>query len=446
MKRHAVGLVIASALVLSACSPSGIASTAPTAGTSAGTSAAPSADSAIPAEKATLLIWTDAVRQPGFESYKQLVKDTVDIKIETVDTGAIPGKVQLFNQTGSGWPDVVFTTPGSLALLQSVAYDYALELTPELVGADFLAGFGKANSWCEIDGKTWCLKNDLAQTVLWYDTVLFKQLGLTVPSTMEEWAAEAMKLKGTGFVAGAIGDYNFYASYLWPSGCALSEVISATEVRINGEDPRCTRVAKLIQPLVDAGVLDLRSSFDAGFLADVAQKGKVAMTFGPSWFGDFVIKPEASWAVPAGRITAAPMPKWQGEEAGYSGEFGGGIFVVSKHAKSPQAAVDAIKWMVSDPTFVKDSPTFPAYGPANKIWTERVATDPYYASDPAAAMTIQSQLINRSMSPVRYDIDTQVNSTLVQKIVEKASIQEAINSLTEALANLAPSGGYSVSK
>jgi len=398
------------------------------------------------AQKPQVLVWTDSVRQPGFEAYRDLVKDTVDVKVEIIDISQLLGKIQLANAAGSGWPDVVFAQPGNLALLASPEIAYTAPLTAELVGQDFLDGFGNANSWCVIDGTTYCLKNDLAQSVLWYDKTTIDTLGLKVPTTMNEWAATAMQLKDAGYVSGAIGDQNFYASYLWPSGCPMAQVVSSTEVRINSQDPKCTRVAELIQPLVEAGALDTRSSFDAGFLSEVAQQGKVAMTFGPSWFGDFVIKPEASWAVPAGRITAAPMPIWEGDDVAHSGEWGGGIFAISTHAAFPQAAADAIKWMVSDPEHVKGGPTFPAYGPANEIWTTRVATDPYYAADPAAAMTVQSQLINPSVGPVRMDVDAQIGSTLALPITQGSSIQDSIDQFNEGLANLAPSAGYTVSQ
>ncbi len=397
-------------------------------------------------DKPQVLIWTDAVRQPGFETYRDLVKDTVDVKVEVIADSDLVAKIQLANAAGSGWPDAAFVQPGYVALLQSPEIDWMLELTPELVGQEFLDGFGNANGWCVTEGKTYCLKNDLAQTVLWYDKATFDELGLTVPTTMTEWADTAMKLKEAGYISGAIGDQNFYASYLWPSGCPMAQVISSTEVRINAQDPKCTRVAELVQPLVDAGAIDTRSNFDAGFIQDVAKQGKVAMTFGPSWFGDFVIRPEGTWAVPAGRITAAPMPIWEGDDVAHSGEWGGAVFAVSKHAAHPQEAADAIKWMVSDPEHVKSGPTFPAYGPANKIWTERVATDPYYAADPTVAMTVQSQLINPSVGPVRMDVDAQIGSTLALPITQGAKIQDAINEFQAGLANLAPTVGYTVSQ
>jgi multiple sugar transport system substrate-binding protein len=395
-------------------------------------------------EKPKVLVWTDAVRQPGFEAYRDSVADTVDVTVEVVAQADILPKIQLANQAGSGHPDVIFAQPNEIAIYASPAVNFAMEWTPELAGEGFLEGFGNANSWCVIDGKTMCVKNDLAQTVLWYDQVTFEELGLTVPTTMDEFAATALKLKDAGFSVGAIGEQIFYAAYLWPSGCPVADVRSSNELYINSQDPKCTRVAELVQPLVDAGALDRRSPFDAGFMAEVAQQGKVAMTLGPSWYGDFVIREPNTWNHPAGRIAAAPMPKWEGDDVAYSGEWGGGIFVAFQGSKYPQAAIDTLKWMVSDPTHVEGGPTFPAYGPANEIWTARVATDEYYASDVGAAMTVQSQLIRPNVGPVRYPLDAEIGATLSTQIRDGAPIQAAIDALAQQSANLAQTVGYSV--
>jgi len=394
-------------------------------------------------EKPKVLVWTDAVRQPGFEAYRDSVADTVDVTVELVAQADILPKIQLANQAGSGHPDVVFAQPNEIAIYQSPQVNYALEWTPELAGEGFLEGFGNANSWCVIDGKTWCIKNDLAQTVLWYDAVTFEELGLTVPTTMDEFAATALQLKEAGYSTGAIGEQIFYAAYLWPSGCPVADVRSSTELYINSQDPKCTRVAELVQPLVDAGALDRRSPFDAGFTAEIAG-GKVAMTLGPSWYGDFIIGEPSSWNHPAGRIAAAPMPKWEGDDVAYSGEWGGGIFVAFQGSKYPQAAIDTLKWMVSDPAHVEAGPTFPAYGPANEIWTARVAADEYYVGDVGEAMTVQSQLIRPNVGPVRYPLDSEIGATLSTMIRDGAPIQAAIDALAQQSANLAQTVGYSV--
>ena len=95
MRRNAVGSALALAVLLAAV-PAGAGAQDPT-------------------PKPSVLFWTDSVRQPGVETYANLVKDTVDVKIETVSTSDIPGKIQLFNQAGSGWPDAFFGEPSHVA-------------------------------------------------------------------------------------------------------------------------------------------------------------------------------------------------------------------------------------------------------------------------------------------------------------------------------------------
>lgn len=397
------------------------------------------------AGKPKLLVWVDSVREPAAKAYKDSVKGDVDVTVEVVDAADLQSKIALFNTTGSGWPDVVFAQPNDVATWADPSNGYAAKLSG-VVDKSVIDNYNGANDWCKIEGDYYCLKNDLAQSVLWYDAPLFKQLGLTVPTTMEEFATEAMKLKGTGYVAGAIGDQNFYASYLWPSGCPMAAAKDMTTVKINPDAKECTRVADLVQPLVDAGVLDRRSSFDAGFLADVAQKGKVAMTLGPSWFGEFVLRPESSWAIPAGHVAAAPMPKWDGNDKAYSGEWGGGIWVMSSHSKFPDAAAEALTYLATDPTMMKDSVTFPGSAPAFQAWSKRVSGDAYYASDPVPAMVQQATLINPSEKPVRYDIGGQIGSTLVTEITAGTSIADSIRKFQESLIQLAPGSGYKVIK
>lgn len=427
-KRLALPLAAALVLGLAACSAGGAGGTG--GGDAAGTP--------------ELLIWVDATREPVAKLYQESVKGDVDVKIEVVDQQTLPSKIQLFNTTGSGWPDVLFAgNPNDIANWADPMNGYAAKLT-DTVDQSIFDGYGNANQWCMIDGDYYCLKNDLAQTVLWYDTVLFDELGLTVPTTMDEWAAEAMKLKGTGYSAGAIGDGTLYQSYLWPSGCPMNTVVDPSTVRIDSEAKECTRVAELVQPLVDAGVLDRRGSFDAGFVSEVAQQGKIAMAFAPSWFGEFVFKPEASWGVPAGRIAAAEMPIWKGNDKAYSGEGGGGVWVASAHAKFPQVAADAVSYMATDLEVMKDAVTYPAYGPALDVWKGVISADPYYASDIIPAMAAQADRINPSENPVRYESNSATTSVLATEIMAGTDLATAVAKFQGNLTQLAQAVGYTV--
>lgn len=438
MKRKWLGAAaLISALVLTGCA-SGSSDT-PAGTDSTGTEVQQDADG-----PKSLLVWVDAVREPACLKYKDLMAGEVEITCEVVGQEEILSKIQLSNQTGQGWPDVTFDQPNNVAIYQDVSNGFALNLSNYLDASVFDA-YNTSNDWCLIEDSYWCLKNDLAQTVIWYDTVIFDELGLTVPTTMEEFAATALQLKGTGYIAGSIGDQGFYAGYLWPSGCPMVNVLDPATVQINADSPNCSRVWELVQPLVDAGVLDTRSSFDAGFLADVAQQQKVAMHIGPSWWGEFVIRPVDSWAIPEGRIAAAPMPTWAGESTNWSGEWGGGIWVASAYSEFPQAAAEAVKYLATDPDLMAEGVTFPGSQPAFEAWSTRLAADPYYASDPTVALIEQAGKIRQDNKPVRYDMQGQFGA-MNSAINGGESIESAVRAYITALENIAPSAGYTVTK
>ena len=425
MKQLALPLVVLSLIGLSACA------TEPT-----------------PTGPPSILVWVDATREPAAQAYVESVGDSAEVEVEVYDVGELRTKIALFNQTDSGWPDVVFTgNPSDVAELAFPDNGFAAPLK-SLVSAEVLDGYGVANKWCEIDGEVYCLQNDLAQTVLWYDKVLLNELGLSIPTTMEEFAEQALTLEGTGYVVGAIGDGDgLFGGYLQPSGCPLSTVGSASEVRIDAEADECTQAAELLQPLVDAGVLDTRSNFDAGFIAEVAQAGKVVMSISPSWWGDFVMKPTENWAIPEGRVAVAAMPTWEGNDNNYSGAWGGGIYLVSSHAAFPQAAADAAVWLATASEYQATAPTFPAYGPANEAWAERISADTYYAEDIYPVLAEAAGKISPSFGAVRYDFSSGgLSSVLAVQISEGTSIKDALAATGTTLAELAKGSGYTVSK
>lgn len=393
-----------------------------------------------------LLVWTDATRQPGFEEYQKQHPD-VKLKIETYDPATLLSKIQLFNQTGEGWPDVIFdAVPNEIASLANPTFDFAQPLD-DLVPKDVQDGFGTSNDGCTIDGKLYCLKNDLAQSVLWYDKTLMEEFGYEVPTTWDEYAelGERVAAEHPGYIIGTAGFSFVYYDFFWSSGCPIQTVTESQTVQINTEDDRCTRVADLLDPLLDAGVVARSGPFDAD-VTELGKQGKILMMPGASWYGDFVFKPEASYALPEGRLAAATYPTWEGEDKAWSGATGGGVFVVSKHSDDQQAAADVAQWMTTDVDYQSAAATYPAYGPAAEKWNAAKATDPFYAEDPTPALVAQAQLINPAESNTAYSVEEAFTSTVVSAVRGGDSIASALPALQTQLTQLAQSVGYIVEK
>jgi multiple sugar transport system substrate-binding protein len=405
------------------------------------------------AAKPSITIWVDAPRLPGAQLYAKIMKPSVDVKVELHAQADLVQKVSLFNRVKKGWPDVVFGPPNDVSVLADANNVLALD---QYAPASFWKDMEGGNKWCKgADGKTYCVKNDLAQDVLWVNTKLMKQFGYTVPKTMTDFAKIGADIAANhpGYSLGALGTQGMYSGYLWPSQCPVNQATSSTVVTIAPNSPKCTRATTLVQPMIDSGVLSTSAPWDADFIADFGKPDKVVMTIGPSWFGEFVIKPASSWAVPAGEITAAEMPMWAGEKVNYSGEWGGGIYTVSPHSKFPKEALAFAIFMVSDkrnvtdvvnPDGSKGAPTFPASAKGNAYWKAKISADTWYSSNPYPAMLAQSTKIFPGEKPVSYDSNGAMEGTYSNELKKTKNAQSALEAFATYATGLAKQLGYTV--
>ena len=405
------------------------------------------------AAKPSITIWVDAPRLPGAQLYAKIMKPTVDVKVELHAQADLVNKVSLFNRVKKGWPDVVFGPPNDVSVLADANDVLALD---NYAPASFWKDMEGGNKWCKgSDGKTYCVKNDLAQDVLWVNTKLMTEFGYTVPKTMDDFAKIGADIAKNhpGYSLGALGTQGMYSGYLWPSQCPVNQATSSTVVKIAPKSAKCTRATALVQPMIDSGVLSTSAPWDADFIADYGSKDKVVMTIGPSWFGEFVIKPASSWAVPKGEITAAEMPLWAGEKVNYSGEWGGGIYTVSPHSKFPKEALAFAIFMVSDKRNVTDvlnpdgshgAPTFPASAKGNAYWKAKISADTWYSANPYPAMLAQSTKIFSGEKPVSYDTNGAMEGTYNNALKKTKNAQSALDEFATYATGLAKQLGYSV--
>jgi len=238
---------------------------------------------------APITVWIDAARKPASDLYLKTHADKANlVKFEIVDRATLSAKVLLFNNTGSGWPDVVFAEPNLVMDVADAAHNFPLDLTP-WVDSKIVNAFvpGSLDPCYTSDKKLLCLRNDLAPLILWYNKPLMDQFGYTLPTTWEEFQGLSDKLAKDhpGYVMGSAG--NAAVHFLWPSGCPISNQISVGKVQINASDPKCLRAVALMQHMLDNGTLSKYDQFDPKYIA-LANDNKILMQEDAAWFGDFV--------------------------------------------------------------------------------------------------------------------------------------------------------------
>ena len=198
-------------------------------------------------DDADLTVWVDAARLPAAEAYKKAHPD-VKMDIVTYDgdgNGAttMQTKIQLWNRTGEGWPDVVFSQQvNDPVWMAQEPFEFAAPLEElDLRGH-------RSDEWPD-DARPPVHRRRQAllppgQPRPGGALVNKKQMdefGYTVPTTWEEWAAlgEKVAAEHPGYIVGNIGDSYSHWIYFWGGKCPIQQ--------LNGDDRHDRRRRRALQ-------------------------------------------------------------------------------------------------------------------------------------------------------------------------------------------------------
>ncbi len=408
---------------------------------SGSTLAAPKGD-----PNARITVWIDQPRQPMIDAYLKAHPDKAKlIKAVVVDREQFPAKVLLFNNTNQGWPDVVFAEPRLVARVADAAHNFPLDLTG-LVKPQVVANFAGIDN-CKFGNKLYCLRNDLAQFVLYYNKPLMAKFGYAVPKTFEELQALSDKVAAEhpGYLLGTFGDGWTFLSFFAASGCPTHEFVDPNTLKIDVKDPRCIRAAKLVDHMVANKTLWNTDYFDASFVKQV-NDDKLLMVSMASWaWGVFGGTPDSTYYKNAEQqLGVAPPLKWAADAKGQTATQGGGAWTVSRHTKNPQLAVDLVTWVTTSPDLWAGTTNFPAYKPLMPLWQKKVSSNPLFANDPFPVMAEAAGLISSLDKWPRFDLIVPLNTVVKTAYKEKVSIESVLPKVAEAFIPLAEAEGYQV--
>lgn len=399
-------------------------------------------------KNSTITVWVDATRLPAAQAFEK-ANPSIKIKIVSYD-GAANGsnsfktKMQLFDRAKKGWPDVVWSTQDndSAWASQSTAgsQPFAAQLNAGLVPSATLAGFAKgALDPCTVNGKVYCLRNDLAQNVLWYNKTLMDQWGYKVPTTWEQYQAlgEEVAKQHPGYVIGAVGDTNSQESYFWSSQCPAQQLVANNTLKVDLSSPDCTRMASLLDPLIADKSVSTQGFFTQGF-----NGSKVLMAVGPSWYGQYLFN--SAFKTPARQIAAAAPLQWTGQSQTYTGNVGGGIWMVSSHSKNLKAATALASYMTTSNQVLASAPTYPAYVPGAKAWLANPVNKNYFADDVTNVFLAAANEVWTGWAFTSFSDATPWSNAVLPQLTAGKSLTDTLPAWQTAIVNEAKASGYSV--
>jgi multiple sugar transport system substrate-binding protein len=394
----------------------------------------------------------DADRSPAVDAFKKANPD-VNLKVETYDGSAngsnsFRTKIQLFDRAGNGWPDVVFSTQNNDAAWASQGSNgkqaFAAVLDSGLVPKSTLDNFttGALNP-CTVDGKVYCLRNDLAQVVLWYNKMLLDQFGYQLPATWEEYQAlgEKAAKEHPGYIVGAVGDPWTPEVYFWASKCQANDITGPASVTVNTDSTECKRAASMLDTLIKNGATPNVSVFTPEFVQKYSNK--VLLMPGPVWYAGAIFNNPQSLNVPKGQLGVVAPLAWKGDSA-VTGNVGGGTWFVSSHSKNLKAAESFVEFVTTaDDYQVNVAPGYPAYAPAADKWIKKQESSGYYATDLQAVIKAGTQIWSGWGSGV-FSQEAIWAKTVTPAIAGGKSIVGVLPDWQTAIKNQAQVNGYAV--
>lgn len=435
----------------SSASPTSSSAGPAASGAAAGSSTAPAINTPAQDAGAAVTVWVDSTRMDAVKAF-QAANSKVKLNVVTYDGNAngsntFKTKMQLLDKAGSGWPDVVFTTDNNSAAWGSAQGTGDLApVTQGLIPAATLSKFAKgALDVCTINGVAYCLRNDLAQNVLWYNKKLMGQFGYTVPTTWEEYQTLAAKVAKDhpGYIMGTAGDAWTPELYMWGSECPANNVTGATAIKVDTSDPKCVRAAKMIDSMVANKTMSMLSLFGPDFVAQ--QGAKVLMLPGPSWYGGAVF--QGTIKTPKGEIAVAPPLHWADQNPPVTGNVGGGAWWISSHSKNIAAAAAFATWVTTDDGYqVKVAPGYPAYAPAAAKWIAKQQASGYWANDISAPIIAAAGQVWSGWGSAQFSQESVWSKTVLAGQSSGKTVESLLPAWQTAIEQQAKIFGYTVSK
>lgn len=327
-------------VVLAACSSGGGTS-------SSGAGAASDLDAALKkGGTITYWSWTPSAKAQVAAFEKAYPKVTVKLVNAGTNTTEYT-KLQNAIKAGSGAPDVAQIE--YYALPQFALENGLVDLSKYGLGSlksDFSSGtWGSVN----VGGKLVGLPQDSGPMAMFYNKKVFDQFGLTVPTTWDEYIADAKKLHTadpTKYITSDTGDAGFVTSMIWQAG-GHPFTTNGTKVSINLADAGTKKFTSSWQQLIDGGLLSNINGWTDDWYKGLGD-GTIATLITGAWMPGVL---ESSVADASGDWAVAPIPSYDGTPV--TAENGGGAQAVTSQSKNPALAAAFLRWLNSSKDSIK---------------------------------------------------------------------------------------------
>lgn len=325
-------IAVAATITLAGCSTSG-------SGGASGSTAA-----CAPSGKKVTLNFTTWV--PGMDKVVAIwnkENPDIQVKVATVPNGNSGTYQNFFNEIKAGnTPDigqVEYDTLPAFRVQDGLA-NIASCPGVSTAKSDFATGLWNQVTFGEKNA-VYAIPQDSGPMALYYRKDLFAKAGIPVPTTWDEYAADAVKIKAAG---GSItnfpkGDVNWFAGLVSQAGGQWFSTSGGTW-SVDLTSAASTKVAAYWQDLITKGLVSAIPAWTDQWnnAYNTGQEWTwVSAVWGANTISSGAPDTAGDWAV-------APMPQWNAGDK-VSGAWGGSSSVIFKGSKHPAEASKFIVWL-----------------------------------------------------------------------------------------------------
>ncbi|WP_236683748.1 ABC transporter substrate-binding protein [Demequina flava] len=397
-----------------------------------------------------ITVWVDASREGIAQAFADDNPD-LTVNVETYDGNAggsdtFRTKIASFDQSGEGWPDVVFSSQTNDTSWAGTELNgnqaYAAVLNEGLMDQEYLDGFTEgALDPMTVDGKVYGVRNDLAPVVTYYDQTLMDEFGYEVPTTWEEYLelGERLAEEHPGYILGSVGD-SFVGTFVYYFGAqAPIFQVEGNTFTSDFSDDYSVRMTELIDTLVDNGTLVDESVFSAEFLEQYA--GKIVAMPGPAWYTGALFENPDSLAYEAGTLGVANPLYWEGDDE-VTGNVGGGVWYGSSHSTNLDAVASFLEYVTASDAALEYAGGLPAYQSVADSWLETQSESGFYGGDFAGAMTKAAGSIWSGWGYPSFSAETAYANIVVPALAAGEPVSSVTDAWQEEYLNQAQVQGY----
>jgi multiple sugar transport system substrate-binding protein len=390
------------------------------------------------------------------DNFNKLHKD-VQICWNNVGQGAAEyTKVQTGISAKKGLPDVVMLEADHLATyeIQGALVDLSK------YGADKVKSNFSAGAWNDVSGANGTVYGapiDGGPIALIYRTDVFKKYGITTPpTTWDEYAADAAKVKAAG--GPLFGDFGGNVPALTMAlqiqkGAVPFTYSSAKpkNIKIDLDDQNSVDVLNYWAGLVKNKEVGTADQFTTDYISGVVG-GKYATYVSAAWAPGYLTGAGVGKGASSGVWAVAPIPQWNTSDPVQT-NWGGSAFSVTSQATDKKLAAEVALGIYADPASLKDGWTKQIIFPLN----QSILKSAEFASNKSTFFSGQTankdvyipaenayKGINYSPLTVYYYAQLQAESTKINQGKETGT--QAAANLQANLTKYAKSQGFTVTE